>query len=314
MNMQAIGKKIADLRKEKDMTQVELADKIGVTYQAVSGWERGNSMPDIAKLPDISQVLGVTIDALLDNAKATELVKNVLTGQDTSLSEMETLAEVAPILKPSQMVKAVEQAGGNNIFEDLDAFVEIAKYLDSDTLLSVVKTQMNAGNCKLTGNALVQLADHLDNESLKELLLSSENIDNSTITQIACHMDSQDLKEVALHCKNIDSNTISNIACHMDSQDLKEVALHCKNIDSNTISNIACHMDSQDLKEVALHCKNIDSNTISNIACHMDSQDLVEIATRLIKTHGIKILTSSGIIEHMNEEDIAEAINEAMKA
>ena len=47
MNMQAIGKKISALRKERDMTQVDLADKLGVTYQAVSSWERGNSMPDI---------------------------------------------------------------------------------------------------------------------------------------------------------------------------------------------------------------------------------------------------------------------------
>jgi len=58
MNMQAIGRKISALRKERDMTQVELADKLGVTYQAVSSWERGNSMPDIAKLPDLSDVFG----------------------------------------------------------------------------------------------------------------------------------------------------------------------------------------------------------------------------------------------------------------
>jgi len=54
MNMQAIGKKIASLRKQRDMTQMDLADKLGVTYQAVSSWERGNSMPDIAKLPNMT--------------------------------------------------------------------------------------------------------------------------------------------------------------------------------------------------------------------------------------------------------------------
>ena len=69
MDMEAMGKKISVLRKERDMTQTELADILGVTYQAVSSWERGQSMPDIAKLPDISQVLAVSIDDLLGNVK-----------------------------------------------------------------------------------------------------------------------------------------------------------------------------------------------------------------------------------------------------
>ena len=39
-----IGKKIAALRKAKDMTQMELADKLGISFQAVSNWERGGSL------------------------------------------------------------------------------------------------------------------------------------------------------------------------------------------------------------------------------------------------------------------------------
>ena len=68
MNMQEIGVRISNLRKERDMTQLELADKMGVSYQAVSSWERGATMPDISRLPDISQVLGVSIDELLGNS------------------------------------------------------------------------------------------------------------------------------------------------------------------------------------------------------------------------------------------------------
>ena len=43
-NMQKIGRKISELRKDKNMTQMELADQIGISFQAVSNWERGGSL------------------------------------------------------------------------------------------------------------------------------------------------------------------------------------------------------------------------------------------------------------------------------
>ena len=61
-----IGKRIAELRKKRDMTQFEIADRLGISYQAVSNWERGNSMPDIAKLPELAEIFGVTVDEILD--------------------------------------------------------------------------------------------------------------------------------------------------------------------------------------------------------------------------------------------------------
>ncbi len=64
-DMQKIGKRIVSLRKEKNMTQMELADKLGISFQAVSNWERGNSMPDISKLPELAEIFGVTLDELL---------------------------------------------------------------------------------------------------------------------------------------------------------------------------------------------------------------------------------------------------------
>ena len=51
-----IGRRISRLRKEKDMTQPALADVMGVSFQAVSNWERGASMPDIGKLPGLDCV------------------------------------------------------------------------------------------------------------------------------------------------------------------------------------------------------------------------------------------------------------------
>lgn len=55
------GKLILKLRKEKNMTQKELAEKLNVTDKAVSKWERGDSFPDITLLEPIAKVLGVTL-------------------------------------------------------------------------------------------------------------------------------------------------------------------------------------------------------------------------------------------------------------
>ena len=61
---------IATLRKEKGLTQKELADHLGVTDKAVSKWERGFNCPDIALLTDLSGILGVTTNELLNGERA----------------------------------------------------------------------------------------------------------------------------------------------------------------------------------------------------------------------------------------------------
>lgn len=62
--MKTLGEKIAELRKERAMTQEELAGTIGVSAQAISKWENNVSMPDITLLPLIAYIFGVTIDEL----------------------------------------------------------------------------------------------------------------------------------------------------------------------------------------------------------------------------------------------------------
>ena len=59
------GKLILKLRKEKNMTQKELAEKLNVTDKAVSKWERGDSFPDITLLEPIAKELGVTVSELI---------------------------------------------------------------------------------------------------------------------------------------------------------------------------------------------------------------------------------------------------------
>ncbi len=60
-----LNENLAALRKEKGITQEEAAQAFGVTNQAVSKWELGQSCPDISLLPEIAAYYGVSVDSLL---------------------------------------------------------------------------------------------------------------------------------------------------------------------------------------------------------------------------------------------------------
>lgn len=69
MNQQKIGRFIANLRKEKNMTQMDLANKLGITDRAISKWENGRGMPDLSLLIPLCQILNITINELLSGEK-----------------------------------------------------------------------------------------------------------------------------------------------------------------------------------------------------------------------------------------------------
>lgn len=69
MNQEKIGKFIAELRKEKNLTQQELADKLGVTDRAIGNWENGRRLPDYTILKSLCDELGITINDLMSGEK-----------------------------------------------------------------------------------------------------------------------------------------------------------------------------------------------------------------------------------------------------
>lgn len=65
MNTDKVAEQIYALRKAKGLTQNELGERVGVSFQAVSKWERGETLPDISVLPDLAKVLETSIDNIL---------------------------------------------------------------------------------------------------------------------------------------------------------------------------------------------------------------------------------------------------------
>ena len=96
MEQQKIGKFIHDLRKEKEMTQKQLADMVGVSDKAISKWETGRGIPDTAIMSELCKVLGISINELLSgerlsvnnyNGKAEENMVNLLRDKEQEIQK-----------------------------------------------------------------------------------------------------------------------------------------------------------------------------------------------------------------------------------
>lgn len=91
MTEETLGRRIAAHRKNLSLTQDALAERLGVTAQAVSKWENDQSCPDISMLPRLAEIFGITIDALLGVEKKEPEPEEI---------PVEVVSEVAPETMP----------------------------------------------------------------------------------------------------------------------------------------------------------------------------------------------------------------------
>ena len=220
MNMHEIGLRISDLRKQRDMTQLELADKMGVSYQAVSSWERGSTMPDISRLPEISQILAVSIDELLGNGPQAQLVKTVLTQQTPETPpHIGHITEVAPLLKPSQMDSLVESTTGF----DLNDLLGLAPFISTEVLSQLAVKAEEKGDTK----ALHKLAPFLDKETLERLahkIEAASGIDG--ITRLLPFLHKETLTKFAAKAADTGNlQELRKLAPFLDTNFLDELVL-----------------------------------------------------------------------------------------
>ena len=86
MNQQATGTFIAKKRKEKNLTQEQLAEKLGVSNKTISKWETGKCMPDYSVVKNLCEELGITIAELMDGEAAQ--VRSVRTYDDEQIMDL----------------------------------------------------------------------------------------------------------------------------------------------------------------------------------------------------------------------------------
>ncbi len=103
-----LGEKITKLRKEKKLSQLDIASTIGVSRDAISKYERGDIVPSVENAKRIADVLDVSLDYLVSEEEKQEAIDNNM-------------------LKRIQELQKLSEADQNNIISVIDAFVRDAK-------------------------------------------------------------------------------------------------------------------------------------------------------------------------------------------
>ncbi len=124
---------LSTLRRNADMTQSELADKLNLTRQAISRYEKGDSFPDISILVKIAEIFNISIDDLIGAGSPTdgeqELLKSAALGKDlrSCHCNIRELENIAPLLKPSALDRAIQGFASQGI--DISNLASLFSYM-----------------------------------------------------------------------------------------------------------------------------------------------------------------------------------------
>ena len=124
------------------MTQNEVADKLNLSRQAISKYERGETFPDISVLVMIAELFNVTLDELINFGEPTKgessILKNVANGNaDVVAENISDVVNLAPLLKPSVLARLSQKFGEQGI--DISDIVILAEYLNDETVMKLVE-------------------------------------------------------------------------------------------------------------------------------------------------------------------------------
>ena len=176
-DIKKFGGYLSRLRKKADMTQMELADRLNLTRQAISRYEHGESFPDVSILVIIADIFHVTLDQLINSGTPTQgesmILENTARGKKTDVPEhIEDVLNLAPYLKPSILSKLSADLAKQNI--DISNIVSLAEYLNDDSTVAMLENvKLDQVNPELL-EKLMPLLDHRSKYTILQKIFDGE--------------------------------------------------------------------------------------------------------------------------------------------
>jgi transcriptional regulator with XRE-family HTH domain len=174
INSNIIGNKIATARKNKNLSQAELARQISISPQAVGKWERGESMPDITTLNRLAEILGVDLNYFSENFQTVFSEMTVLENTDNNSNEIKTKNK-----KPSWDMSKLnlvdsDFSGLKNLHEKLSSSnIQSCLFVGSD-LSGLFLNNNNVYNCDFTNS-------DISNSQIQNSMLNMNNFGNCSL-------------------------------------------------------------------------------------------------------------------------------------
>ena len=171
------GKALSTLRKQADMTQNEVADKLNLSRQAISKYERGESFPDISVLVMIAELFHVTLDQLINYGEPTKgeyaILENVAKGNADIIAEkIADVVNLAPLLKPSILKKLSHQFEKQGV--DISDIITLAEYLNDEAVVKLIeKATFDDINDELL-EKFIPMLNHNSKEAIFQKILDGE--------------------------------------------------------------------------------------------------------------------------------------------
>lgn len=310
---------IKGARIKKNMTQMNLADEMGVSYQAVSNWERGNSMPDISKLGQLCEILEISMNELLGSesqSKTAMKVINVSLGnQSGSLGSEDGSAEKITIDELQDIVSMVPPQDTKRIIEEnirekerinLNAIIGMAPFLDDDyldELIDRIDVTEQIGD-------LVGLAPFLSDEALDKAAMlyikSGKTKDGiAGLAGLAPFMAEETLDKIVMGCLKNNNATddvegIVSLGPFLEEETIEKALMYylkCGNIRAGLkgMEELACFADEDSLDRLVDVClagtvTKEDMQKIASIVCFLPEKTVRKMAEWAMKCGDVKLI------------------------
>ena len=174
---QKFGGYLSRLRKERDMTQSELADKLNLTRQAISKYETGDSFPDVSVLVNIANIFHVTLDELIRSGEPTvgeaAILSTTARNEPTAIAQnIEDIRGIAPLLKPSVLERASVGLARRGI--DVTHIVELSEFLNDKTVIAMLENATDVESSDELVSRLIPFMDEKARYNVFEKILDGE--------------------------------------------------------------------------------------------------------------------------------------------
>ena len=304
-----VANNIKNARTKMNMTQMNLADEMSVSYQAVSNWERGNSMPDISKLPELCKILNISFEELVgERIPETDTVEKMLQDENADVT-LEEMAQIGQLVKPEKIENKVNETVEKEGNIPFSVLVNLAPFMDKEILGKLAEKIIDIDVSKLF--AITPFLDKKSMDILIDKLLQTDGVNVNKIVGLAPFLSKTTLEKIAEYLvRHGQANKIVALAPFMGNSMFSGL-LNGTYIDMGSKkegkpTDVFCNLnddldnlDEEDIAKLAFEALEQGSEVVQYLD-YMDEDDVANLAVRALEMDK----DTEIFLDYMDEDDV----------